>query len=641
MVVAIALALNLARITLSIAQTGEDTMRARVAAASTALRGQLDLLDARAAPRAVAMMPDLIEAVRGEERQPPPRPDERALRAAASVLSPEPDLFAVVTPQGAIVSRRARPAQVLDDPAQLPLAQTASGGLPTPTFASFDNAVYRFAGARVPGATAAAVVGALVDDRLAAQLKSQVDADVTLLQNGRILASSLPQGEERARLLRWAAAPAPGYGVLPVRLPLVGAELSGKLPRWAMRYAVRGALIPLDSGVQAALTVPASPYLSWLGRYQAFYLLGLALLVIFGFVWGLLERAPRPVVQQVVAPPPEPEEPEDGVVSPPRRAPRTPSLVGADIGEPRVAASPVRDVPWSPGEGPSGEHPVPAAEAPDTVPSPLPPTFVEAAAAGEVERESATVREVPAGAAAGVEEAQASAGNGKVEALSATEGPSWAAPPAAAAVPDWQMPSLPPDALAGAPQEKGPALGQILDPLVGPPASSELSAPEPLGEPAGPAATEAGTETPEAAPAEAGAVSAGAVFPGDEPTRQEAVSAALIDKLRERDEEQTPVSEPPQVSEPPPDANVTLQDVSMPGMEASDPDELHWRETYDRFRELKAQLGEPADRLSFERFAAKLKRNRADLLAKHNCKGVRFSVYEKDGRAAIKASAIR
>jgi hypothetical protein len=73
----------------------------------------------------------------------------------------------------------------------------------------------------------------------------------------------------------------------------------------------------------------------------------------------------------------------------------------------------------------------------------------------------------------------------------------------------------------------------------------------------------------------------------------------------------------------------------------SDPDETHWRETYDQFVELKAQLGEPADRLSFEKFAAKLKKNRSELVAKHNCKGVRFSVYEKDGKAAIKASAIR
>src|SRR4051812_18071494 len=100
--VALALALNLARVSLSIAQTGEDTMRARVASATTALRAQLDLLDARLAPRAIASAPDLVEALRPPtDSQPPQRPDERALRAAAAVLAPEPDFLAVVTPQGA------------------------------------------------------------------------------------------------------------------------------------------------------------------------------------------------------------------------------------------------------------------------------------------------------------------------------------------------------------------------------------------------------------------------------------------------------------------------------------------------------------------------------------------------------------
>ena len=292
MLVALALAINLARVSLSIAQTGEDTMRARVAAASTALRGQIDLLDARLAPRAVAMMPDLIEAVRGGDGQSPGRPDERALRAAGAVLSPQPDLFAVVNAQGAIVSRRSRPVQVLEDPARLPLSQTASGAVAPPVFATFDNALYRMASARVPGATAAAVLGMLVDDRLAAQLKSQVDADVTLVQGGRIVASSLPQGEERAQLTKWVAAPGPGYGVLQIRLPFVGTRLSGELPRGASRYAVRGALLPVDSGVHAALTVPASPYLAWLGRYQAFYAVGLGLFLLFGFLWGLLARRP-------------------------------------------------------------------------------------------------------------------------------------------------------------------------------------------------------------------------------------------------------------------------------------------------------------------------------------------------------------
>src|SRR2546423_15491853 len=93
-VVAVALALNLARVSLTIAQTGEDTMRARVAAASNALRGQLDLLDARLAPRAVAMMPELIEAVRRGDGQSPARAQAGARRAAGGLPSPGPELFA-------------------------------------------------------------------------------------------------------------------------------------------------------------------------------------------------------------------------------------------------------------------------------------------------------------------------------------------------------------------------------------------------------------------------------------------------------------------------------------------------------------------------------------------------------------------
>ena len=129
----------------------------------------------------------------------------------------------------------------------------------------------------------------------------------------------------------------------------------------------------------------------------------------------------------------------------------------------------------------------------------------------------------------------------------------------------------------------------------------------------------------------------------------EAVSAALLDKLRERDDESGAAAaatpEPATAEVPPAEASApaepAMQDLAPAPAEEPDPDEPHWRETFDRFRQLKAQLGEPVDRITFERFAAKLKKNRADLVVKHRCKGVRFSVYEKDGRAAIKASAIR
>ena len=46
---------------------------------------------------------------------------------------------------------------------------------------------------------AAVIAGKAIDDRFASQLKSQVDADVTLIQNGKVLASSL-SGDETARL---------------------------------------------------------------------------------------------------------------------------------------------------------------------------------------------------------------------------------------------------------------------------------------------------------------------------------------------------------------------------------------------------------------------------------------------------------
>src|SRR5262249_52146225 len=121
----------------------------------------------------------------------------------------------------------------------------------------------------------------------------QADADVTLVQAGKVLASSIAQSEERVRVLNWSAAPAPGYGVLQIRLPFLGNKLSGELPKGAARYAVRAALLPIDSGVTAALTVPAAPYLAWLGRYQAFYVAGLALFLVFSLAWGLMARAPK------------------------------------------------------------------------------------------------------------------------------------------------------------------------------------------------------------------------------------------------------------------------------------------------------------------------------------------------------------
>jgi hypothetical protein len=91
---------------------------------------------------------------------------------------------------------------------------------------------------------------------------------------------------------------------------------------------------------------------------------------------------------------------------------------------------------------------------------------------------------------------------------------------------------------------------------------------------------------------------------------------------------------------PPPSANITLQDFSLVRPADSDADETHFQDTFQKFLEARAGTGETAT-VSYEKFAAKLRKNREDLLTKHSAKSVRFTVYVKDGKASIKASAVK
>ena len=138
--------------------------------------------------------------------------------------------------------RWAKPAQVVDDVSQLPLARAALERTPPPAFAVYDGVAYRLAAARVPGNGAAVIAGTAADDRLAAQLKSQVDADVSLIWNGKVIASSL-SGDARSRVLRWAAAPGPGYGVLQVYLPALETRSPESCPEARRAMPCGGALL--------------------------------------------------------------------------------------------------------------------------------------------------------------------------------------------------------------------------------------------------------------------------------------------------------------------------------------------------------------------------------------------------------------
>jgi len=72
-----------------------------------------------------------------------------------------------------------------------------------------------------------------------------------------------------------------------------------------------------------------------------------------------------------------------------------------------------------------------------------------------------------------------------------------------------------------------------------------------------------------------------------------------------------------------------------------DPDQRHFTQVFEDYLALRQRCGESIVGLSLEKFVAKLQSNRQQLVAKHGCKSAQFTVYEKDGKAAIRAVPVR
>lgn len=72
-----------------------------------------------------------------------------------------------------------------------------------------------------------------------------------------------------------------------------------------------------------------------------------------------------------------------------------------------------------------------------------------------------------------------------------------------------------------------------------------------------------------------------------------------------------------------------------------DPEELHIEQVFQEFLRLRSECGESTAGLTLEKFAAKLRNNRAQLMEKYRCRTVRFTAYVKDGKAALKASPVK
>src|SRR4029077_1119282 len=67
----------------------------------------------------------------------------------------------------------------------------------------------------------------------------------------------------------------------------------------------------------------------------------------------------------------------------------------------------------------------------------------------------------------------------------------------------------------------------------------------------------------------------------------------------------------------------------------------HFAHVYDEFVQTKKNCGESSGGLTLDKFLQKLRDNKSVLVAKHGCRTVRFSVYVKDGKAALKATPVR
>ena len=116
--------------------------------------------------------------------------------------------------------------------------------------------------------------------------------------------------------------------------------------------------------------------------------------------------------------------------------------------------------------------------------------------------------------------------------------------------------------------------------------------------------------------------------PDDPPTRPRAIVDEFDDDGFGDTEESTQVTHIPQ----------KLLEESNP---AEQGEEAHFREVFDKFVATQKECGGPVAGLSFDKFVSKLHAAREQVMKRHNAASVRFTVYVKEGRAALKASPVK
>jgi hypothetical protein len=91
-----------------------------------------------------------------------------------------------------------------------------------------------------------------------------------------------------------------------------------------------------------------------------------------------------------------------------------------------------------------------------------------------------------------------------------------------------------------------------------------------------------------------------------------------------------------------PAASVAAAPMAAPAQQsAADPQNAEWLNVYEEFAATKQGCGESLDGFTFEKFQSTLKKHRDAIVERHGVRRVKFSVYIKEGKAALKASPIK
>jgi hypothetical protein len=106
-----------------------------------------------------------------------------------------------------------------------------------------------------------------------------------------------------------------------------------------------------------------------------------------------------------------------------------------------------------------------------------------------------------------------------------------------------------------------------------------------------------------------------------------------------------PLGGPPGISAPiamPTPAPTAARPAVAPAGASPEGDlDAYFHQVFNEFVDMKKACGEPVDAMTYDKFVVKLKDNRQQLVEKYACKAVRFQVYIKDGKAALKATPVK